>query len=103
MHICVVYLEIYYGRLQLTIEGWKNDPVHSLREAAKMFNPLNEFQVGLCNCKGRCKHQVHMSTAWVTLHIEMSSGCNLLRLPTVSRRLIIQETEGVYIMYLIVS
>ena len=50
-------LELYRGSLPLTVEGWKKDPVLSLREAAKMLNPLNEFQVGRCNCKGSCRDQ----------------------------------------------
>ena len=45
-------LELYCGSLSLTVDGWENDPLLSLREAAKKLNPINDFDVGRCNCKG---------------------------------------------------
>ena len=65
------------GAFSLTVEGWKNDPVLSLREAAKKLNPINEFQVGRCNCKSGCKDQ-RCACRRRRLHIEVSSGCIML-------------------------
>ena len=50
-------LELYCGSLPLTVHGWKKDPVVSLREATKKLNPLNEYEVGRCNCKSGCQGQ----------------------------------------------
>lgn len=43
-------MELYEGKLNLTVDGWQQCPVISLRQAAKLANPLNEFQAGRCNC-----------------------------------------------------
>ena len=50
-------LELYPGSLPLTVDGWEKDPLLSLREAAKRLNPINDFDVGRCNCKGGCQDQ----------------------------------------------
>lgn len=50
-------LEAYTGRLNLSVDGWEASPVLSLREAARLLNPHNEFQGGSCNCKSGCKNQ----------------------------------------------
>ena len=47
-------LEPFQGGVNLTAEGWENDKVISLREAAILSNPLNEFQSSMCNCKSDC-------------------------------------------------
>ncbi len=48
-------LEPFSGKLQLSTDGWKSAPVLSLREAARLLNPQNEFQGGSCKCKSECK------------------------------------------------
>ena len=40
--------------MQLQAEGWEEDPVISLREAAQLLNPKNEFHSSSCNCKSGC-------------------------------------------------
>ena len=47
-------LELFKGELNVPLNGWKNAPLISLREAAFKFNPSNDFFVGLCNCKSVC-------------------------------------------------
>ena len=47
-------LEPFHGGVNLTAEGWEKDKTISLREAALLSNPLNEFQSSLCNCKSDC-------------------------------------------------
>ncbi len=50
-------LELFGGKLNLQVDGWKAMPVLSLREAARLLNPLNEFQGGSCKCKSGCKNR----------------------------------------------
>ncbi len=48
-------LELFEGELDLRVEGWQTDKLLSLRKAAHLSNPLNEFQSSCCNCKSGCK------------------------------------------------
>lgn len=48
-------LELYTGKLSLDVRDWRSLPVLSLREAALMANPRNEFHAGRCKCKMGCK------------------------------------------------
>ena len=50
-------LEPFSGELSLHVEGWQKDKVLSLREAAQLLNPLNEFQSSCCNCKSGCQNK----------------------------------------------
>ena len=50
-------LEPFQGKLDLAVEGWKEKRVLSLREAAHLLNPKNEFQSSCCNCKTGCTSQ----------------------------------------------
>ena len=42
-------LELYDGRLNLKVDGWKSLPVISLREAAILANLRNDFIASHCN------------------------------------------------------
>ena len=44
-------LELYDGRFDLNVDGWKSMSVISLREAAILSNLKHDFIVGRCNCK----------------------------------------------------
>ena len=48
-------MELFTGKLNLTTKGWKNALTISLRAAAKLSNPQNEFHGGICTCKTGCK------------------------------------------------
>ena len=48
-------MELYSGKMDLAVEGWLSSPLVSLREAARLLNPQNAFQGGICNCKSGCK------------------------------------------------
>ena len=50
-------LEPFEGQLNISMEGWEQAPVLSLREAAKLFNPNNEFHSSICHCKTKCGTQ----------------------------------------------
>lgn len=47
-------LECYDGMLPLEVNGWKNDKVISLREAAQLVNPKNDLKCGSRNCQSGC-------------------------------------------------
>ena len=47
-------LEEYSGPLSCTIDGWKDAPVLSLREAAKQQAPWNAFVDNICRCTAGC-------------------------------------------------
>ncbi len=47
-------MELYEGKLDLSVDGWQSSPVLSLREAAALLNPKNVFQAGRCNCQLGC-------------------------------------------------
>ena len=46
---------MYSGAVALRVEGWENERVLSLHEAAKLSNPLNEFHGGICKCGAQCR------------------------------------------------
>lgn len=48
-------LELFSGKLNLSVEGWEQSARVSLRVAAMQLNPRNAFHGGICNCKSRCK------------------------------------------------
>ena len=48
-------MELYSGAVALSVEGWENERVLSLHEAAKLSNPLNEFHGGICKCGAQCR------------------------------------------------
>ena len=50
-------LEPFPGQLNIPMDGWEEAPVLSLREAAKLFNPMNEFHGSICHCKSKCGTQ----------------------------------------------
>ncbi len=50
-------LEPFKGELDLTVNGWQDERVLSLREAAHLLNPQNDFQSSCCNCKTGCSSQ----------------------------------------------
>ena len=50
-------LEPFQGGLDLMVKGWQDERVLSLREAAHLLNPQNEFQSSCCNCKTGCTTQ----------------------------------------------
>lgn len=47
-------LELYSGKLDVSVEGWESAPRLSLREAARLQNPHNVFTSSTCNCKSGC-------------------------------------------------
>ncbi len=48
-------LEQYSGKLELSKHGWKNDSKLPLGTAAKLFNPQNKFNNGICGFKTGCR------------------------------------------------
>ena len=48
-------LEMYSRTVALSVEGWENERVLSLHEAARPTNPLNEFHDGTCKCGAQCR------------------------------------------------
>ena len=44
-------LESFSGVLNIVTTGWQNLPALSLREAAKLCNPKNDFNTGRCKCE----------------------------------------------------
>ena len=48
-------LEMYSSVVALSVEGWENERVLSLHEAAKLSNPLNEFHSDICKCCAQCR------------------------------------------------
>ena len=48
-------LELFSGKLDLTVDGWDKCSFVSLRVAAMSLNPRNAFHGGTCNCKAGCK------------------------------------------------
>ena len=50
---CEEDLEPFLGNFNLDIKGSENEKVISLREAASLVNPKNEFHSS-CNCKSKC-------------------------------------------------
>ena len=49
-------LECFEGFLALEVNGWENDEYTciSLREAAQLMNPKNDFKCASCNCQSGC-------------------------------------------------